>query len=132
MALGVDPMAEAFGKVCVNQEAHTRSARADEDGVIDLRGSILDTGTDIRLFQEIIVGKDICHVNAAGQHVENILHAQPIMTDTRSTATLLGIKGNAVKFAGHTGKNIMPGVAENATKCSEPLAFVAGVVFNGR
>ena len=96
IALGDDPDAESFGEVGVDKEAHARSICTNENGVVNLGGSILDAGADIGILEEIIIGQDVCHACAAGQHVENVLYAQPVMTNARPSATLLRIEGNTM------------------------------------
>ena len=75
MARRANPLAKRSWKVVVDQKAHKRLIGLDQDRVIDLDGGIFKAGRDIRLFEKIIIRKDIGFACASGKHVENVLYA---------------------------------------------------------
>ena len=52
---------------------------AYQDGVINLRSKVFEAGANI-----------------ASEHIEYVLHAQPVAPNARASPTLIGVKGDAV------------------------------------
>ena len=60
-----------------------------------LRG-ILETRADVGLFEEWIVFENLRFRGAAREHVQHILHPEPIVPDTWPSAALFRVESDAV------------------------------------
>jgi hypothetical protein len=86
----------------IQKELHRALLRANQNRMVDLRRSVFEASANIALFQECIVGENLGVTCAARQHVQNVLHPEPIVTDARTPTALFGIEGDPEEFASHS------------------------------